>query len=179
MAASTIRAPLWVQPTGAARRRLEDAIAWAAAETGGPRFPPHLTLASSIELPREEAERRLKQLAARLEPFEIVLERIAWLDERHRSLFAAARRTPEVEAAHALAREVFELPDKPFMPHLSLLYGDYPEALKRRLAARLETLAGLAFTVESVHLARAGKDQPESDWGSLAERTLRPMAGVE
>ncbi len=57
------------------------------------------------------------------------------------------------------------------MPHLSLLYGVYPSALKDQIIAALNSALRLHFKVTSIHLIRALSDDPKN-WSRTHEMRL-------
>jgi hypothetical protein len=54
------------------------------------------------------------------------------------------------------------------MPHLSLVYGLFPEDTKRTLAARLPAGVRTTFEVRSVILLRSDSTEPK-DWHEIRE----------
>lgn len=89
-----VAASLWIKPAGPARDRCREACERARARHGGPHFEPHVTLLGSIALPADEAERRLQQLAQRLQPFELRLNGIGRGHTHFHRLFAEVELTP-------------------------------------------------------------------------------------
>ncbi|HZR01976.1 MAG TPA: hypothetical protein VFA81_02235 [Burkholderiales bacterium] len=85
--------------------------------------------------------------------------------------------------AKRLAHEIFEMnPPEPFEPHVSLMYGDIDEALKRDIAAELGGSIDASFTANAVQLVLATADRPVGAWNVLAERPLgsrRPSGSAE
>jgi 2'-5' RNA ligase len=57
-----------------------------------------------------------------------------------------------VARAEEMARLVFgRQDDRPYMPHLSLMYGEFPVYLKEEIISRIGELE-MSFTPESIHL---------------------------
>jgi len=165
-----VRSSVWIVPAGDALARIEKLTRQAHARAGGPRFKPHLTLLSGSETTQANAELRAKHLAAKLAPFEITLHRIEWRREYHRCLYVAAELTPALIAARRAAYEIFEMnPPPPFDPHVSLVYGDVDEALKRELAAGAGGRLDLKFKADAVQLVNASPSVAVTGWKTLAE----------
>jgi 2'-5' RNA ligase len=166
-----VRASVWIRPAGEALDRLQHVIHVVHRRGGGPRFQPHLTLLSGSETTQADAEVKLKRLASRLQPFEIRLGRIEWRAEYFRCLYAAAEPSAELAAAQRAAYDAFEMnPPPPFEPHVSLLYGNLDEALKKELAAEAGGKLDVSFTATAVHLVNASPSVPVTGWKTLAER---------
>jgi 2'-5' RNA ligase len=147
------RYSLWLMPRGDAYERLAPVLHELSAACGAPEFPPHVTLLGGIVGARRDIVRQSAGLAERIRPFTIRLERIDYLDEYFRCLFVRAATTKPLREAHRIARGVFDHRREPaFMPHLSLLYGDFNRSTKEGLIARLGSRVNLELKVRSLHL---------------------------
>jgi 2'-5' RNA ligase len=105
--------------------------------------------------PRRELMCQSPRLAAALRPFVIRLEEIDFLDEYFRCLFVHAAPAEPLRKAHLAARRAFGHYREPaFMPHLSLLYGDFPRSLKETMMAEMGPRLDVQFKVRSLHLFR-------------------------
>lgn len=172
-----LHASLWIKPTATARDPCRDACDRARGRYGGPRIEPHVTLLGGIESTPEDAGKKLKQLAARIPPFELKLKRVGIGHEYFHRLFVIVALTPELRDARRAAEEIFEQGPGRYDPHLSLVYGD--QALDHSATAGFEQLLDLSFTVESLYLVTAARGVPVEEWRTLAESTLRPESGAE
>nr|ALS88869.1 cyclic phosphodiesterase-like protein [uncultured bacterium] len=140
---------------------------------GGPPVRPHVTLLSGIENTQARAEIKLKHLAMRIKAFPIRLEQIAWRQDYFRCLFVTIAPSAELEAAHRIAHEVFEMgPPDPFEPHLSLLYGNIDEPLKKELALDAGGTLNVGFDVGSLQLVNASPSLPVTAWQVIAEHAV-------
>jgi 2'-5' RNA ligase len=147
------RYSLWLMPRGDAYERLVRVLHELSAACGAPEFPPHVTLLGGMVGARRDIVRKSAALAERIRPFTIRLEKIDYLDEYFRCLFVRAATTKPLREAHRIARGVFEHRREPaFMPHLSLLYGDFTRSFKEGLVARRGPRVCLEFKVRSLHL---------------------------
>lgn len=161
---------LWLMPTGQAYRRLARRILSLSRQYSTPRFEPHVTLLSGITAPEQEAHSLSATLAGRLEPLEIRLAEIGFLDEYFRCLFLRVLPTDALMNAHQAAKEVFGLRKQPpYMPHLSLIYGNLPIDVKKKIASGPST--GLSFEVSSIHLYSVSG--PLADWRPAGTFSLR------
>lgn len=144
---------LWLIPGGVTFVRFDTLIARLAARYGSPRFAPHVTLLGGIELPEAEALDRARALAARLAPYTITLGLVGGEDTFFKALFVRAAPESPTLAANALARQVFGIgSDAEYAPHLSLAYGDFPAATRRRMIDKLGPTLDDAFVVDTLHL---------------------------
>lgn len=159
-------------PRGDVCDRLARIIHRLSARYGGPQFSPHVTLLGSCVGPRRDLICRSARVAAALRPFTIRLEEIDFLDEYFRCLFVHAALTEPLRKAHQAARQAFGHEREPaFMPHLSLLYGNFPHSLKEGILAEMGRRLDLQFKVRSLHLYRTdGEPRP---WRRVASFGLK------
>jgi len=140
-------------PSGQVQRRLAGTIVRLSREYSTPVFKPHLTLLGRIVGPRDEVLAKFAQLARRLRPFTIRLRVVDGLDEFYRCLFIRAAKTGPLMRAHLAARRTYNLPGRAaYMPHLSLMYGDFSANVKEKIIGKLGGRFALRFEVRSLHL---------------------------
>ena len=163
---------LWLLPGGELYDGLARIIADLSRKHGAPEFEPHVTLLSHIPGAEGAVAAHCERLADRIEPYSIRLTKLDQLNEYYRCLFVRVLETPAVVGANSEARDVFGLQQgPPYMPHLSLLYGDFSEATKHRIIESLRKSWDLEFSVDRFHLID-GRGGP-ADWRRLKEFALR------
>ncbi|HXE58267.1 MAG TPA: 2'-5' RNA ligase family protein [Gemmatimonadales bacterium] len=168
---SAPRLALWFLPEGAPYRALQALIARLSAEHRSPLFEPHVTLLGHITLPAEEAKARAERLARLLHPFTLRLNRAERGTGYFRALYLRAEPDPALREAHRLARTVFGREgDPPYLPHLSLLYGDFPVATRQRILAEIGPWHEIVVPVRGLHLVDTS-GVPEG-WRRIAEVEL-------
>ena len=146
---------MWLMPAGEVRHPLTLIIRRLTARLDAPEFPPHVTLLGRCVGERSELIRQSAQVAAALRPFTIRLEHIDFRDEYFRCLFVHAVLTEPLRKAHQAACQAFGRRREPrFMPHLSLIYGNFPQSLKEGLIAEIGPRLDVQFKVRSLHLYR-------------------------
>jgi 2'-5' RNA ligase len=142
-------------PTGDVCHRLSGILHRLSVRYGAPEFLPHVTLLGDCVGRRRELIRRSAAVAAALRPFAIRLEKIDFLDEYFRCLFVRAALTEPLRKAYQAARQSLGHGREPaFMPHLSLLYGNFPQRLKKEVIAEMGSRLDVQFKVRSLHLYR-------------------------
>jgi 2'-5' RNA ligase len=121
---------------------------------------------------RSDLIRQSAQVAAALRTFAVRLEDIDFRDEYFRSLFVHAALTEPLRKAYQAACQAFNRRREPaFMPHLSLLYGNFPRSLKEELIAEIGPRLDVQFKVRSLHLFQT-KGEPRH-WRRVARFGLR------
>lgn len=161
---------LWLLPTGTAYNKFENLIKKLAGEYNAPTFQPHVTLLGEFMQPQEECIEKTKQLVAGQKPFTVNLEEIGYQDYFFRTLFVYARKTGPLLNLHNKAKEIFQMQHiPPYMPHLSLLYGTYPNGTKEKIIKEIGKNQSTKFEVSSVHLVQGGEIK---DWQIVEEFPL-------
>jgi 2'-5' RNA ligase len=144
---------LWLSPGGEVFDRLSTIIRRLSAKHGGPDFPPHVTLLGGRGGTRAESIAKAARVAATMRPLPLQLGEIGFLDEYFRCLFAHVTLTEPMREAHGAALQAFHARREPdFMPHLSLLYGNYPRSLKEEIIAEIGPRLEIHFQARVLHL---------------------------
>jgi 2'-5' RNA ligase len=145
-----------------------------SARHGTPRFVPHLTLLGGIGAD-DWVARRAQWLASSVPPFDLTLgSRAVARDDYWRAVVVEALPSVDLLRLHHLAREAFDRLEDPalFEPHLSLLYGDLPAALRHGIVQGLPNLRG-TFRVDSL-----GVWSTEGVPGEWREVASFPLSGA-
>lgn len=154
---------LWFMPTGAVGRKFSQLILQLAEHYSSPKFPPHVTLIGSIEAYEEEIIRKAQELASLIHPSLIQLTTIASTDSYYRALFVKVEPSTEVLSAYQQARRLFPDNQKTgYMPHLSLLYGDFSVETKKEIIKKTGESFTEEFEADTLHLYLT--EGAASDW---------------
>jgi 2'-5' RNA ligase len=142
-------------PRGDVCDRLSLILNRLSARYDAPEFSPHVTLLGGCVGQSSELICKSARVASGLRPFTLRLEEIDFLDEYFRCLFVRAALTEPLRKARQAARQAFGHSHEPvFMPHLSLLYGNFPRTLKEGVMAEMGLGLDVQFKVRSLHLYR-------------------------
>ena len=164
---------IWLIPSGDVYQKLAEIISQLSDKYSAPNFEPHVTLIGDLLGAKEEIISKTTKLAGSLKPFEIKLKRVDYLDEYFKCLFVRAEKTKELIQANNLAKEIFNRKfDPEFMPHLSLLYGDFIPEIKEKILGDLGREFNIDFEVKSIHLFSTTGEV--KDWHRIKEFPLKP-----
>lgn len=162
---------LWLAPTGKAYDKLSGLIKRLAKEYNAPLFEPHVTLLGEAMQSEDEVLKRAGQLASGRNPFPVTLNSVDYSDFYFRTLFVRAERTGPLQALHDHAKEVFEMQNIPdYMPHLSLMYGNFPEAVKEQIIKDIGRDQATEFIVNSIQVFKT--DGEVNAWHKVKEFPL-------
>lgn len=144
---------LWLMPLGQVYDELSRTISELSKEYAAPVFQPHVTLLGDLIGDEKEITLQAQQLASRIRPFQVTLTTVDYLDTYFRCLFLRAEESPALVEANRVARNIFhrEQDDK-FMPHLSLLYGNFEVETKKRIIETIGREWAKSFPVNRIHL---------------------------
>lgn len=161
---------LWLVPTGETFEKFDTLIQKLAKEYNAPVFEPHVTLLGEFMDPVENAVEKTKHLVAEEKPFTIKMNQIGCQDYFWRTLFVYATKTPQLQALHDKAKQIFNMELPVFMPHLSLLYGMFPKDIKDKIISEIGSDQSAEFEIEKVTLAKGGEIK---DWKIIGEYSLQ------
>lgn len=158
---------LWLIPKGEIGKRFSDLIKKLAKENNAPVFSPHITLLGSCTNDEKEAISKTQQLVSGQKPFTVKLGEIDYEDYHFRTLFIRAEKSEPLLALHNKAKEIFGNQDiPPYMPHLSLLYGIFPNELKEQIIKEIGRDQSAEFEVNQVTLVKGGE---VAEWKIVGE----------
>jgi 2'-5' RNA ligase len=164
---------VFFEPKGEINEQLEAVIRNLSAEYGGPVFQPHVTLLAMI--PEDDENllvEKTKRLATKISPFNLTFEQLCAEDRYFRALYAKAIVSEELSSSRALVLEEFGMEEVgEYMPHLSLLYGNYDASRKLETIESLKRLLPLSFNVDAVTLWKTPGDA--TTWTRVGEYKLR------
>ena len=155
---------LWLMPNGDTSNRFAHLINTLSDQYGGPRFEPHISLLGEIEGEESILFEQARMLASNLGPLSIDLQQPAFEDEYFRCVYFTVKESSEIGEAHEQAKVIFDKnPVSTFRPHVSLLYGHFPERVKREVIASLPVDFPKAFLANELKLIRSESLYPR-DW---------------
>ena len=159
---------IWLMPSGQVRDELSKTISHLSNQYATPVFQPHVTLLGDLAGNEAEISSQVQQLASRLRPFQITLTTVDCLPAYFHCLFVRAEETPALAEANQMARLIFHREqDAKFMPHLSLMYGNFSAETKRQIVQTLGREFSIAFPVKTIHLYSTNGEPKE--WHPVQE----------
>lgn len=164
---------LWLMPEGEVYDKFSHLIETLARRCESPSFRPHVTLVGGITSTKNEVISATERLSKSISPYLIKLEKVDYTDYFFRALFVRVKNTLEVQTAYDKAREVFPAQrEESYMPHLSLMYGEFPDDLKQEIISEIGGQFNGEFIVSAIHLYQTERDKI-GDWYEVAVFKLR------
>ena len=153
----------WFMPTETVGQKFSQIIVQLAEHYSSPTFPPHVTLLGSIEAHQEEIISKAQELASRLHPIPFQLTTIAFTNSYYRALLVKVELSTELLVAFQQAKRLFPSSQKTgYMPHLSLLYGDFSTETKKEIIKEIGENFTDTFEADTLYLYLT--EGAASDW---------------
>lgn len=163
---------LWLKPTGNIYQELAKIIENLSDKYSAPIFEPHVTLIGRLTDSEDNIIKRILKFVNLIKPIKIKLTGIGYLNEYYRCLFLITEETQSLMNANLKAREIFgRIHDTKFLPHLSLLYGNFDSKLKEEILKSLRGEFDIEFEARSIHLVFTG-NKPK-DWHEIKRFLLK------
>ena len=159
---------VWLIPAEPWLVRFRKIIENISKENNTPSFEPHIT----ILIKNDEEEKMIsvvEQLAKQISKPVSKLTQIDHETSYFRALYIKAEKQKLFEA-HMLARKfVGMLADPYYLPHLSLLYGNMNENIKKNIIKNLDVKLPMDVEFDRITLWRTGVDIPVSEWKKVVD----------
>ncbi|KAF3777281.1 Cyclic phosphodiesterase [Nymphaea thermarum] len=170
---------VWAIPPETVRPRLKALMENLKNEFGGPEFGPHITMVGAIRLNRKDAIAKLVASSEGLKPIKCRISSVSKGTFFYQCIYLLVHPDDEVMEASRHCTEHFGyVSSSPYMPHLSLLYGDISEEEKDKAIEKAKALDNvidqLEFEVSTLALYRTDtEDKTLESWELVADCKLR------
>lgn len=162
---------LWIMPSKDVAKKFSRIILKISKEYKSTAFEPHITLVIIKSINEEEAIEKSRALIESLKPFEVFLDEISFLDTYFRCLFVKAKKTKDLMEANKKAQKIFNVKDD-YMPHLSLMYGNFPEETKKKVIRQIGEKIEENFITKEIRLINC--ESPDTkDWHVVKKFRLK------
>jgi len=152
---------IWLMPTGNKKDQFSKIINTISYKYGGPIFDPHVTLVSSFLGNEEYLLKKTQELSRKISSFEIILERVNYLNEYFRSIFFEVKFTDKLRKARNIACKKISCSETNYQPHMSLAYGNYNLPTKLQMKKYCVNIPK-GFLVKKIFLAF--NNEIDLDW---------------
>lgn len=161
-----------ILPSAEEFNRFVNLIKKLAEKYDAPIFDPHITILGQASDNESTAIKLTEELVTGISPFNITLNKIGYQDYYFRALYVLVEKTEPLLKLHEKAKQLFEKQDiPPYMPHLSLLYGDFPVAIKEKIMQEIGREQPSTFEVKSLYVFKT--EGEANSWYSVKEIPFR------
>ncbi|XP_061356400.1 cyclic phosphodiesterase-like isoform X2 [Gastrolobium bilobum] len=171
---------VWAIPPEDERARFTKLMSALRSEFDGPQFEPHITVVGAISLTADEALTKLRSSCEGLKAYNVTVDGVATGTFFFQCVYLLLNPTPQVVETSTHCCSHFGYKNStPYMPHLSLLYGDLTDEEKQKARERAnildDSLSGLSFQISRLALYKTDtEDKTLKSWEKIGECTLSP-----
>ena len=168
---------LWLLPHPDVYESLAQLIIQLGHEHDGPSFEPHITLLGNIEDDEKTAISKTTELANIISRFKVNVDVIEGQNKYYQSLYLKLIRSEALLDARQQAERVFNQASfnpatNNYMPHISLLYGDQPEAIKPQIITTLSGRIPGEYLIDRLTLVFSQGGPPDT-WKTITTQPLQ------
>ncbi len=158
---------LWFIPPPNIKKQFQEVISDLSAKYQSPNFKPHITLLGEITGSKSHVLKKTKILALKIKPFSVTFSEISFSTTYFQCVFARVKSQAALMDANLKAKEIFDVSNNVYMPHLSLLYGDHNMETREKIVSELKVPTNLSFRADKIIVVPC--TQNPADWRHLAE----------
>jgi 2'-5' RNA ligase len=160
---------IWLIPKDFERRKFSRCIDGLAADYNSPGFIPHITLIPGLEGDFDDISKNIIKSCKNLSPINVEIDGIDMTDNYWRSVFFRIKKDEKLLNLYDKIRESIEpcitKIDKEYFPHLSLIYGEFPQNTKDKIIAAVNSeKLPKSFLIDNIYLLNMDSGLP-SEWG--------------
>ncbi|KAF8391167.1 hypothetical protein HHK36_023468 [Tetracentron sinense] len=166
---------VWAIPPEDVRDRLKEVMKGLRLDFGGPEFEPHITVVGAISLTEADALHKFRSACEGLKSYTARINSVSTGTFFYQCVYLLLDPNPEVMEASAHCTGHFGYNTlTPYMPHLSILYGDLSDEEKKKAQEKTETLdesiSSLSFQITRLALYKTDtEDKTLKSWEKVAE----------
>jgi len=165
------RYSLWLMPDAEDRRQFADVIARLAERFGTPSFEHHVTLLGGLHGGERDIVARIGEIVRTMRPAVIRTSTLHSQEDYFRQLFVQVEKTrPLMETRARVKVLAGGRRERPYSPHLSLMYGDVGYQQREALLMELGGEIVAEFETKTLHVVDTW-GTPER-WRRVAEFSL-------
>ncbi|WCJ27283.1 RNA ligase/cyclic nucleotide phosphodiesterase family protein [Euphorbia peplus] len=169
---------VWGAPPEDAVQRFENLMDGLRSEFGGPKFQAHVTVVGAVSLTEQDALDKFRSACNGVKAYTATVNRVATGTFFYQCVYLLLHPTDEVVKASAHSSEHFGYKSEtPYMPHMSILYGDLTESEKKKAEEKAniidESINGLSFQISRFQLWKTDTgDKTLKSWEKIEECSL-------
>lgn len=166
-------------PSDDAMDRVKKLMKGLRSEFGGPEVEPHVTVVGLTMLTEEDAVKRFRSAVDGMKAYAAKVERVATGTSYYQCVYLLLEPSPEVVEASVHCSSHFGYKSStPYMPHMSLIYGDLSDKEKKAAQEKAnimdECINKWEFTITRLVLQKIPRldDKSTKSWENITECNL-------
>ena len=163
---------LWLLPPKQIQLEYSEIVEKYSKKLNFPSFEPHATIVGEFEGEKNDVVNKISSVTNISKKIAITISEISISTTFFQCVFARIDPTPRIIDLQMNVSFALNLKNSNFfMPHISLVYGEYPSVVKYKIAKEIN-LKTKEFQAEKLCLINANDYDPET-WEHVAEFTLK------
>jgi 2'-5' RNA ligase len=159
-------------PEGVLGKELQEIVNHYSAVYSSSPFLPHITLYGAINSNEADVLKAAQELAQQISPLKIELGLVEFSTTHFQCVFARVKTTAQLMKAHLLVKLALGVnQDHVFMPHISLVYGDFDMETREKMTQQIK-LQTSSCRISSLTVVRSDSQDPK-DWHIVAQIPLQ------
>ncbi len=161
----------WIIPENTSYQELEKIIEEYGLKYNSPLFTPHMTIHGVISSTDEEVIKIVEEVSKKIKPFELEIGEVEFSSTYHQCILARVKTSANLFNVYMFLRKAFGVEVKHvFMPHMSLVYGDFNMEEREKIAKEIK-IKNRSFEAKKITIVRADSPDPEN-WKFVKQVTL-------
>ena len=129
----------WIVPENISYQELEKIIEKYGEKYNSPLFTPHMTIHGVVSSTDEEVVKIVEKAVKETKPFGLEIGEVEFSSTYHQCIFARVKTNANLFNAYTSLRKAFGAEEKHvFMPHISLVYGDFDMEEREKIIKEIE-----------------------------------------
>lgn len=157
---------IWLIPPEPVYSEIKKIIDSLSNEYGAPKAEPHLTVVGNIEKNLSEVNEKAEELAESACSLELSLGPVSFSTTFFQCVFVRVNSTAELMDLNLTAKKLLNMENTVFMPHISLLYGDFTMKQREKVASSIGNLSAV-FKINQCVIVPSTQNPEE--WSRLEE----------
>lgn len=166
---------IWLRPSQEIYTQSNEIIQNLCDEYGAENFTAHITIGgASHDFSQREVIEQVQTLAAEFSPIEFTLGEVIIGSNYHNAITRpVSMPNSDLQKIHRRAHEIFNIQVPEFHPHLSLMYGDFPQQIKKEVINKLQEFSFLKCgVVTHIQIVYGDVNQRADTWEIIHELEL-------
>jgi len=155
---------LWIIPDSKTKESLSKIINKLSKKYNSIVFEPHMTLLGVINCNEKTIIKGVKKLVKTVNPFTLTLSKVSFSTTYFQSVFVRVKSTAKLMEVNLAAKKILKIDNDMFIPHISLLYGNYEMKVREQIAEQIK-LPKMAFKAKEIGIVPIRQDP--SEWKAL------------
>lgn len=161
----------WIVPENDVYQELDALIKQYSNEYDAPVFMPHMTIHGPVSSTEKKVVKDVKRSVSNIKPFKIQIGDVEFSTTYFQCVFVRMRTSAHMLDTHlALKKGLGYTDSHVFMPHVSLVYGEFNMSTREKIASKVK-LRSTHFIARKIIIARADSRDPK-DWEIVEQVSL-------